>query len=159
MVISSDFETRSYRSLWFRFGRQFLFFVICLLASAGILYGIERNSAKLSEGFNMDDWKETNVANVEQFVNGTGFKAIQKFSQTHRVDTQAIKDFVHHLAVLTYTPHNESISSYYDNLNHLGMTYLEALVCILSVLTTVGKCFIFGNSQLGISMNENVSDY
>lgn len=141
MVISSDFETRSYRSLWMRFGGRFFFFIVCLLLSAGILYGIEKNSGMLSEDmtFDMDHWREKNIENVEKFMNGTGFKAIKEFSQTHRVDSETVKEFIHQLATLTYAAHNETISSYYDNLNHIGMNYLEAFVCLLSVITTVGK--------------------
>ena len=146
MVIASDFETRSYRSLWFRFGRQFLFFIICLFSAAGILYGIERNSAALSasEGFDQESWERQNVRHVEEFLNGTGFKAIQEFSKTHQVDSKTVNGFVHKLAELTYarytsSNYTDSSDSYYDNLRHKGMTYLEAFVCVLSVLTTVGK--------------------
>lgn len=141
MVISSDFETRSYRSLFSRFGWQFLFFIICLLTSAGILYGIERNSDILSRdmSFDVDYWRKKNIENVEKFINGTGFEAIQEFAQTHSVDSETVKDFIYQLSKLSYTDHNVSITNYYHNLNHVGMKYLEAFVCILSVLTTVGK--------------------
>ena len=139
MVISSDFETRSYRSLFMRFGGQFLFFIVCLLLAAGILYGIERNSGILSDrSFDVDHWRRKQIDHVDKFMNGTGFKAIQGFSQKHNVDAAAIKEFVHELASASYSAHNETISSYYVNLNHVGMKYLEAFVCVLSVLTTVG---------------------
>ena len=93
----------------------------------------------LNEDVSFDYWKKKNIEYVEKFINGSGFNAVQEFSKTHDVDSEAVKEFIHQLATLTYAPHNETIQSYYDNLNHLGMKYLEAFVCVLSVITTVGK--------------------
>ena len=43
MVIASDFESLSYKSLFLRFGIRFLLFIIGILIASGIMYGIEGN--------------------------------------------------------------------------------------------------------------------
>ena len=137
MVIASDFESLSYKSLFLRFGRQFLLFIIGILIASGIMYGIERNYST--------SWYDEEVGQqdeyyhyVEHFLNSTGSEVLKNFTRIHKVDEKVTRQFIHLLHKLAYQGDGTVEDAWY-NYHTDGLTFLQAFALIISTVTTVGK--------------------
>lgn len=140
MVIASDFETRSYASLAMRFGRQFLLFIIGTLLASGIMYGIEKNYSNEIEyrQWNYEEWRHREM---EYFLNTTGRRTFDEFTQTHKVDKGTTRDFLHLLHKIALKGIDNDTyegESYWENYHTAGMTFLQAFALVISTITTIG---------------------
>ena len=145
MVIASDFETRSYKSLFLRFGRQFFCFVCGVLIASGVLYGIERQftwDGPSPDEVDSSYYERHRENSVATFLNTSGYDAVSKFVDTHNVDDNLVKEFIHELTRLAWFRGNSSTPNYLGFIDH-RIDFLQAFVLTISTITTVGKIFFF----------------
>jgi len=141
MVIASDFETRSYKSLFMRFGRQFFCFVCGVLIASGVIYGIEHQFTwDGPDPDEMDDsfFEGERERSVATFLNTSAYGAVKEFVETHNVDSDLVKEFIHDLTKLAWFQKNSSTPDYLGFIDH-QIDFLQAFILIISTITTVGK--------------------